>query len=216
MPIRTTSAGSDPGGDAVDVVVRSRDADATRRALLSAGRRRFAQDGYASTRVRDIATDAGVNVALINRYFASKEGLFEACLVTARDELSRSGDASDSFGALLENMARQVAGPVDDERSLTLLLLLRSSGDAGADRIRRNTLRSFAEQMLIAAGWSADDAQGDAPMLRAQVALSTVLGIALLRSSSIGVEPLASADVDGLRGPLTDVITGLLAPAARG
>src|SRR5687768_16792368 len=57
-----------------------RDAARTRRRLLEAARRRFARDGYATSTVRDIADDAGVNVALISRYFTSKEGLFEACL----------------------------------------------------------------------------------------------------------------------------------------
>ncbi len=71
-----------------DELVRSgRDAAATRRALVRAARRRFATDGYRATTVRQIAADAGVNVALINRYFESKEGLFEACMMRTSDEL---------------------------------------------------------------------------------------------------------------------------------
>lgn len=201
--------------DDTETIVRSRDAAATRRSLLSAGRRRFAEDGYSSTKVRDIAADAGVNVALINRYFTSKEGLFEACLATARAELGRAGDATLTFEALIDRITRQVAGPPDGERTLMMLLLLRSSGDEGADRIRLNTLRSFAEQMSIAAGWGPEAAQSDELMLRAQVALSTMVGISLLRASSTGLEPLTSASVEGLAGPLGDVVTTLLAPPAR-
>jgi AcrR family transcriptional regulator len=200
--------------DESETTVRSRDAGATRQHLLTAGRRRFAQDGYSSTKVRDIASDAGVNVALINRYFGSKEGLFEACLATARDELGRTDDATTSLDNLVEKTTRQISGPPNGERTLMLLLLLRSSGDEGADRIRRNTLRSFAEQMSIAAGWAPDRAQSDDLMLRAQVALSTMLGIALLRASSTGLEPLTSAEAGDLEGPLRDVITALLAPPA--
>lgn len=37
----------------------------------------FSTHGFKATSVRDIATHAGVNVALINYYFGSKEGLFE-------------------------------------------------------------------------------------------------------------------------------------------
>lgn len=194
--------------------VRSRDADKTRRLLLTSARRRFAEDGYSATRVRDIAGDAGVNVALINRYFVSKEGLFEACLVTARDALGRSGEVPVSFDDLLENMTRQVAGAPGEERSLMLLLLLRSSGDEAADRIRRNTLRFFGEQMALAAGWTTEEVKSDDLMLRAQIALSTVLGIALLRASSNGLEPLASATAESLGAPLGDVITALLGPGA--
>src|SRR4051794_36587391 len=69
---------------------RHRDAAKTRQLLLDAALRRFASDGYAATTVRDIADDAGVNVALISRYFESKEGLFEVCLTTAVDDLRRA------------------------------------------------------------------------------------------------------------------------------
>ena len=37
----------------------------------------FSEKGYKGTSVRDIATAANVNVAMINYYFGSKEGLFE-------------------------------------------------------------------------------------------------------------------------------------------
>jgi hypothetical protein len=68
--------------------------------------------------------------------------------------------------------------------------------------------------MSIAAGWAPDRAQSDDLMLRAQVALSTMLGIALLRASSTGLEPLTSAEAGDLEGRLRDVITALLAPPA--
>src|SRR5437868_7385898 len=57
-------------------MTRSRNAAETRAALLAAARIRFARDGYEATNLRDIAADVGVNVALISRYFGSKEGLF--------------------------------------------------------------------------------------------------------------------------------------------
>ncbi|MBF4574578.1 TetR family transcriptional regulator [Frondihabitans sp. VKM Ac-2883] len=198
--------------DADATTGKSRDAANTRRLLLSSARRRFAQDGYSATRVRDIAADAGVNVALINRYFSSKEGLFEACLAHAREELGRSDGSAATLDDLVEALTRQVAGPANGDRSLQLLLLLRSSGDETADSIRLNTLRYFADQMAVAAGRSVEDVSSDDLRLRAQIALSTMLGIALLRASSTGLEPLASTGVDGLEGPLRDVITALLAP----
>src|SRR5262249_4490858 len=64
------AASPDPGGAVAGP--RRRDAATTRQLLLDAARQRFAIDGYAATSVRDIAHDAGVNVALINRYFTSK------------------------------------------------------------------------------------------------------------------------------------------------
>ena len=37
----------------------------------------FHKKGYAATRTRDIAEEAGINLALLNYYFRSKEKLFE-------------------------------------------------------------------------------------------------------------------------------------------
>lgn len=58
--------------------IRTRDRKATESALLLAGARLFAQKGYENTRTLDIAKEAGVNEALILRYFGGKEGLLAA------------------------------------------------------------------------------------------------------------------------------------------
>jgi AcrR family transcriptional regulator len=55
---------------------RSRNASATREAILGSARRHFLKDGYDNTGVRAIATDAGIDPALICRYFGSKRQLF--------------------------------------------------------------------------------------------------------------------------------------------
>ncbi|WP_198416922.1 TetR/AcrR family transcriptional regulator [Cryobacterium sp. MDB2-33-2] len=208
MPtIDTAPSESDaPGG------VRHRDAGNTRQCLLQAARRRFAHDGYAATTVRDIATDAGVNVALINRYFTSKEGLFEACLTRAVEELDRPVPESDTVELMLQTMLRHLAELPGGEHPLGLLLLLRSSGDESAERIRRNTFRHFAERLAAAAGWRPDDAETEHLMLRAQIALSVAFGIVLLRTTS-GLEALSSASAGDLAGPLGDVFAALLEPA---
>ncbi len=45
--------------------------------IKAAARKVFHQKGYASTRTRDIAEEAGINHAMLNYYFRSKEKLFE-------------------------------------------------------------------------------------------------------------------------------------------
>lgn len=57
---------------------RPRSSPATRAAILAAARARFSAEGYERTTLRTIAADAGVDAALIIRYFGSKEGLFAA------------------------------------------------------------------------------------------------------------------------------------------
>lgn len=59
---------------------RQRDAERTRTAILDAAQRLFSTRGFAHTGVRDVAELAGVNSALVGRYFGSKEGLFRATL----------------------------------------------------------------------------------------------------------------------------------------
>ncbi len=49
----------------------------TEEKIKEAARKVFTQKGYAATRTRDIAEEAGLNLALLNYYFRSKEKLFE-------------------------------------------------------------------------------------------------------------------------------------------
>jgi AcrR family transcriptional regulator len=51
-----------------------------REALLDAAERLFAERGVTETSVRAITAAAGANVAAVNYYFASREGLIEALL----------------------------------------------------------------------------------------------------------------------------------------
>ncbi|MBA4747227.1 MAG: TetR/AcrR family transcriptional regulator [Sphingopyxis sp.] len=51
-------------------------AQRTRAAIFTAASRLFAAHGYDGTSVRDIASEAGVDPALVIRYFGSKDALF--------------------------------------------------------------------------------------------------------------------------------------------
>ncbi|MBI1185575.1 TetR family transcriptional regulator [bacterium] len=48
----------------------------TEEKIKEAARKLFLQKGYANTKTRDIAAEAGINLALLNYYFRSKEKLF--------------------------------------------------------------------------------------------------------------------------------------------
>ena len=47
----------------------------TEQKIAAAARKIFTQKGYAATKTRDIAEEAGINLALVNYYFGSKENL---------------------------------------------------------------------------------------------------------------------------------------------
>jgi len=53
-----------------------RDAAGTRARILEAAKLRFCQRSYEQVGVREIAADANVDAALVNRYFGTKEELF--------------------------------------------------------------------------------------------------------------------------------------------
>lgn len=52
----------------------------TREVIRDAARARFLAEGYQSVTLREVAADAGVDVALISYYFGSKQGLFGAAM----------------------------------------------------------------------------------------------------------------------------------------
>jgi AcrR family transcriptional regulator len=200
---------------------RRRDAAETRRRLLYAGRRRFALHGYERTTLRQIAADAGVNLALIKRYFGSKEGLFEAALAVAPDQLAELDDIAGDQARLAEVLSRELsAGAWPENGENPILLLLQSAGDPRSDALRRRGIQEHAERLLRAAGYApgAGEASGPGPgqpgrdiLLRAYLVLALGAGVATLRAT-IDVEPLAGATAEDLRGPLADVIGALLPP----
>ncbi|MFL6623615.1 MAG: TetR/AcrR family transcriptional regulator [Sulfurifustaceae bacterium] len=74
------------------------DLDSTKVKILDAAFRRLAKEGYAALSMREIAKDAGVNHALINYHFRTKDQLVIAVL----DEANRQ---------LLERQQRMYRGP---------------------------------------------------------------------------------------------------------
>jgi AcrR family transcriptional regulator len=53
----------------------------TEEKIKEAAKKVFLKKGYAATRTRDIAEEAGINLALLNYYFRSKEKLFDLIML---------------------------------------------------------------------------------------------------------------------------------------
>jgi AcrR family transcriptional regulator len=178
----------------VTEVPRRRDAAATRQALLDAATELFADRGYDRTTVRDIATRAGVNQALLFRYFGSKESLFAEATAghTLRDV---------EPGALLATMLEHLLAPGSSEhRDQVLTALLRTLGtDDEAAKIRRRLTADYVA--ALATLTEAPDAE-----LRAELVLAWVFGISFMRGVA-ATPPLANTD--------PDVVRALVLPAAR-
>ncbi|MET0863424.1 MAG: TetR/AcrR family transcriptional regulator [Nakamurella sp.] len=202
------SAADDDGGGP-----RRRDAMATRQALLEAARSRFIRLGFDGTTLRDVAADVGVNLALIKRYFASKEGLFKAAL----ESTPRFPGGLDEFPAnrvaLAEALSRQLSADAwPDFDAHPVLMLLRASGDVRVDALRRQALLDYSRRVLEAGGATGREVDPEEDqLLRAQLLVALGVGVAVLRSA-VGLDPLNAATAGQLSEPLQDVIDALLGP----
>lgn len=163
---------------------RRRDSAASREALLDAAVELFAERGYDRTTVRDIAGRAGVNQALLFRYFGSKEALFAAVVAReGRDKLA-AGPENELFARILRAVL-DVSHTAHPDNALRIML--RSSGeDVAASEIRKELTEDYVR---VLAGLT-DSPDGD---LRAQLVLAWIVGIDLLRSVSV-TPPLADTD----------------------
>ncbi len=61
--------------------------DSTEERIKEAAKIVFTRKGYAATRTRDIADEAGINLALLNYYFRSKEKLFDIIMMERVEKL---------------------------------------------------------------------------------------------------------------------------------
>jgi AcrR family transcriptional regulator len=148
---------------------RARD---TKAVILAAARTRFAAEGYRSTTIRAVARDAGIDPALVMRYFGNKEGLFaDAVQFDLRLPDLRSV-APESIGKTLVEHFLDVW-----ERDETFFALLRAAvtNEAAADRMRE----IFKSQVLPTLAAAVPD-KASLPV-RAGFVSSTLLGFALGR-----------------------------------
>ncbi len=166
----------------------------TRERVLAVARTRFAALGYGATTIRDVASEAGVDPALVHYFFGTKDGLFAAALelpVNPAEVLA--GVVAGGPEGLGERLVRAFLGVWDDPVSGgALVALVRSAltheGAAGM-------VRGFAGEEVIARIASVID-RPDAT-LRASLAGSHLMGLAVARYI-VRVEPLASADTDSV------------------
>lgn len=108
------------------LVPRRRDAQLTRAAILDAARAQFARQGYDRVALRDIAAEAGADVALIKRYFGGKEALFtEALKASFRPDLLKDWDRATFAHEIATLMAGDL--PREEDRTHSFQFLLRAA-----------------------------------------------------------------------------------------
>lgn len=179
---------------------RPRDSAATRHALLTAARTLFAQHGYDATTVRAVADRAGVNQALLFRYFGNKRGLFTNAVQSEALELLE-GPAEDLLERSLDAMLT-----VEGERygTETLLAVLRAATSEQVGEEVREQLGA-AYSAAFAAQSATEDAH-DAGV-RGELLLAWLLGLSLTRSVLVD-GPLS--DTDAVRAHMLRAARALL------
>src|SRR5688572_18933336 len=87
----------------------------TEERIKAAARKVFTKKGYSAARTRDIAEEAGINLALLNYYFRSKEKLFDIVMMENLQKflLALGGALRDEKSSLREKVALIAANYVD-------------------------------------------------------------------------------------------------------
>jgi AcrR family transcriptional regulator len=188
-------------------------AAATREAILAAARELFAAHGVDGVSVRDIAAAAGVNHALVHRYFGAKSDMVAAILASEAEVVSSMGrldlDAAESLAAL-----REAVENVLTLHRTTLLLMVRAEIDGLApERLLDDAaVRPLAtlESWLEARG---SGAAGAEPRALAMVLGAAIMGLAALQPMLAAGVGLQDEDPDEVRRRCIDVIVGVAAVA---
>lgn len=196
----------------VESAERLRDANQSKRALFDAARVLFGQRGFDRTTIRTIADLAGVDAALIARYYGSKADLYLAVLV-AEGLAPREGDAADDLeegyedldaivDAVLRRSEQSGPGP-----ALQALIRLDTSDEiraAAKSRLSRRVVEPLVATM--------SEAQTDRAQLRAEIAIAALLGVSLSRSLG-WFDEIHLASRDDVAAILRQSLEGIIAPS---
>ncbi len=155
---------------------RRRSSEETRKLILDAAGKAFATRPYRDITLKDIAVDAGISAPLIIKYFGSKEQLYEALVdFQAGAQVLFDGPVE----TLGERMVAMFARPLEPYKPLSMSILFMSGASEESNRLLRE---NYSTQMIdaLAARLSGADAR-----LRAELAMSAVMGLAIMRRRMI-------------------------------
>jgi len=148
--------------------------DRTRAAILDAARRLFAERGYDATTVRDVAAGAGVDAALVIRYFGNKEALFAQAAEFRLDLPDLRSVPPAKVGEVLVRHFLGIWEGPNANGGLAILLRSATSNELSAQKMRD----IFGAQVLPALS-RAGGRQGAAR--RAGLVATQMIGLAMCR-----------------------------------
>lgn len=144
----------------------SRNAEQTRERILTTARRLFSLSSFENVRTREIAQAAGVDAALIKRYFGSKEGLFSEVIRSLN-----AGEAFTSFAQMKTHLSATLAeileqGPLGESASNFRLFL-----SSALSPLVGHIVRDFFQKQCswIEAGFVGDEGKTKADVVSAYI-----------------------------------------------
>ena len=162
----------------------------TRAAILEAARAGFAERGYETVSIRAVAREAGVDPALVHRFYGSKEALFSAAmeLPVAPSRLVQRllAEGVERLGERLVRTFLELFDRPDAFAPFLALIRGAVSNERAAAMLREFLAREVLGRLAAAAS-------PDRPELRASLAGSQIVGLAMARYV-VGVPPLAGTD----------------------
>jgi len=184
----------------VSAVGRRRDAEATRRALVDAAGALFDERGYERATIRDIGERAGVDSALIARYFGSKEQLYLATLADEERVARRQPHVAD-LHAIADRLLRRWDGASSASPVRRAL-----SDPAPADPETRALLRRIVRPGVVDPAREAIG--GEEAALRAELFVALLVGVATARSNGTLSALAGASRAEVLRqlAPLLDAL----------
>lgn len=164
----------------------------TRERILATAREAFADAGFEATSVRSIASRAGVDQALVHRYFGTKKRLFLATLDVPFDPgevlAPVRAAAPQERGEVLVRTLLELWDSEAEPVVLSVVRTLMTTAD-GADLVR-----GFLEELtLVHLRDLVDSPVGSAP-LRVSLVASQMAGLLMARKV-VRLEPVASLPV---------------------
>jgi len=138
--------------------------------ILAAARERFGAAGFQAATIRAIAADAGVDPAMVMRYYGTKDKLFAAA---AEFDLRFPDFASTDRSQVGRSLVRHFLERWEDE---ALVILLRSSATNAEAAQRMQEVFGTQLQPLVATFVPAEEAG-----VRAGLIATQILGMALCR-----------------------------------
>jgi len=155
-----------------DNTPRGRRGQATRAGILAAARERLASDGYERATIRAIAADAGVDPALVMRYYGNKEGLFAAAAEFDLRLPDLTALPQKEVGpALVEHFLSRW----EDDDILKGLLRAAATNEGAAERLREVFAVQIAPRIAAASG------DPKSALTRAGLISSQIMGLAFCR-----------------------------------